>query len=607
MSSSHQSAPSRAKKQNNFLPMSRREMDQLGWDDLDILIVTGDAYVDHPAFGAALIGRWLVENGFRAGIIAQPAIDREEDITAMGRPRLFAGITAGAMDSMVAHYTAFRKKRHDDAYTPGGHSGLRPNRAVIVYANAVKRAFKGLPIVIGGVEASMRRAVHYDFWTDSIRRSILLDSKADLLIYGMAERAILETARKLKANEGEEDPASQILRGIKGTVYRAKDENDLPDGVKQKKLSSYEEILKDRKNLMTATLAIEQQVLQGESWLTQTSDKRAVVIAPPADPLSCAEIDKLYSMPFARAPHPSYKESIPAEETTRFSITTHRGCVGGCSFCSLSFHQGRVVQSRSAESILSEVKSMTHDRRWRGRVSDVGGPTANMWGVSCGGDRTKCVRTSCLFPSICGNLKVDQSALIQLLDDVASIKGVRSVRVASGIRHDLALKCPDYISAIVRKYTGGQLKLAPEHFSKGVLKLMRKPDFSAFEKFLDTFGKLSNSRGKKQYIIPYLLSAFPGCTLNDMKDLSGWLAKRGWKPQQVQCFMPTPGTVATAMYCSGIGPDEKEIYVARSDADRLSQHGVLIAELKKREKNLAPRRKERQEKREPRMNTDKHG
>ena len=362
--------------------MTSAEMERLGWDRLDILLIGGDAYVDHPAFGAALLGRWLVARGYRVGVIAQPTWEGVEDITRMGRPRLFAGVTAGAIDSMVAHYTSFRKKRRDDAYTPGNRAGSRPNRAVIVYANLVKSAFPGLPVIIGGIEASLRRAAHFDFWSDKLRRSILLDSKADLIVYGMGERATEEAARRLESSlaSGEEDWKAS-LKNIPGTVYAGRF-SDIPPRATVLEMPSHEEIQRDPAKLMTATLALEEQVHRS-LWATQRSGDRTLIFTPPADPLSTAELDELYGLPFTRLPHPSYSESIPAADMIESSVTTHRGCGGGCSFCSLALHQGRKVCSRSRGSIVREVEELTRHPRWRGSISDVGGPSANMWLASC--------------------------------------------------------------------------------------------------------------------------------------------------------------------------------------------------------------------------------
>ncbi len=562
----------------DFLPMSRAEMDRLGWDELDVLLVTGDAYVDHPAFGPALLGRWLVAHGFRTGIVAQPRWATGGDVQCMGRPRLFAGVTAGALDSMVAHYTAFRKIRRDDAYTPGGRAGARPNRTCIVYTNLLRHAFPGLPVVLGGIEASLRRTTHYDFWSDAMRPSLLIDSKADLLIYGMAERAILALARRLDsaAAEGPEAaPLGRALRGLPGTAWLESGAPALPADAQVIQLPSHEAIVADPRQLMTSTVALERQVHEARSYAVQTTGRRCTVVAPPDRPLDTAELDRLHALPFARRAHPAYREPIPAEEMLRFSITSHRGCAGGCSFCSLALHQGRRISSRSRRSLLDEVRSLTQHPAWTGAITDVGGPTANMWGSHCAADPGACRRESCLWPAICPHFKTTQADLADLLRDVSHLKGVKHVRTASGVRYDLAMTEPRYAQRLVAEFVGGQLKLAPEHCVPHVLDLMRKPRFDAFEAFLKLFDDASLRAHKQQYVIPYLISAFPGCTDDDMRALARWLKKQHWSPQQVQCFLPTPGTVATAMYAAGIDPQGRPIHVARSDAERLRQHALL--------------------------------
>lgn len=554
-----------------FLPMTRAEMDARGWNELDVLLVTGDAYVDHPSFGAPLLGRWLEKNGYRVGIVAQPRWNTPEDILRMGRPRLFAGVTAGALDSMLAHYTAFRKKRHDDAYTPGGQAGARPNRACIVYANLVRQAFPGLPVVLGGIEASLRRAAHFDFWTDKVRASILLDAKADIVVYGMGERALLEIAHRLKNTP---QPSRETLRGIPGTAFEARDFEPPKDALI---LPSLEDIQSDPFALMTATLALEQQCHQGELWAAQPHGSRTVVFAPPAPVLTQYEMDALYTLPFTRMEHPSYTQPIPAVEMIQFSITGHRGCSGGCSFCSLALHQGRHIQSRSEDSILAEAVELTLHPQWRGSISDIGGPTANLWGAECSRPKDlPCRRSSCLYPKPCHHLRANLGRHIRMLDKVKALPGVKHVRVASGIRHDLLAAHPEYLRRLVADYVGGQLKLAPEHSQDRVLDLMRKPSFKVFVDFLAQFERETHRAAREQYVIPYLLSAFPGCTDADMRALAQWLKSMGWRPQQVQCFIPTPGTVATAMYYSERDPEGNQIPVARTDAERIRQHQILV-------------------------------
>lgn len=553
----------------HVLPMSRQEMDQLGWQELDVLLVSGDAYVDHPSFGTALLGRWLVLHGYRVGIVAQPRWTSPQDLLAMGRPRLMVGVTAGAIDSMLAHYTAFRKKRHEDAYTPGGLAGARPNRACLVYAGIVKQAFPRLPIILGGIEASLRRITHYDFWTDKLRRSILLDAKANMLLYGMAERGILAAADRLREGLTLGD------RSVPGAAYIGSPD-DLPPDAEVIELPSHEDMLADPTKLMAATLSIEEHVHHANAYAVQRVEGRSLILTPPRS-LATEELDQLYALPFTREPHPFYEgQKIPAAEMIRFSITSHRGCGGSCSFCTLAVHQGRTIRSRSAASLLKEAESLARHPRFTGSISDVGGPTANMWGGVCSDDPVHCRRASCLFPGICPSFVVDQMRLIKLLNKVRTVKGVRHVRVASGIRHDLALKDVRYIRAMVQDFVGGQLKVAPEHVADEVLRLMRKPGLKVFEQFLDRFEKECTAVGKQQFVVPYLISAFPGCTPQHMEHLAQWLARRAWRPKQVQCFIPLPGTAAAAMYYSGIDPTYKPIPVARTDADRLKMHHMLL-------------------------------
>lgn len=548
-------------------------MAALGWEELDVLLVSGDAYVDHPTFGAALLGRWLVAHGFRVGIAAQPDWHDPQSIQAMGRPRLLAGVTAGALDSMLAHYTAFRRRRSDDAYTPGGKAGARPDRASIVYTNLVKQAFPGLPVALGGIEASLRRITHFDFWSNKLRRSLLLDAKADALIYGMAENSLLEVVRRLR-DEPELPPAQAIL-GTPGTAVMGKRE-DLPPEAQVVELPSHQAIADDPTQLMSATLALERQVHQAQAWAAQEVGGRMLLLAPPSPPLGTSEMDLLYSLPYTRRAHPSYKEPVPGLATVATSITSHRGCGGGCSFCSLALHQSRTIASRSQASILAEVARLTASPDWHGSISDIGGPSANMWGGSCTGEKAKCTRTSCLTPQPCRYFAVDQEAIAHMLEQAADLPGVKHLRVSSGVRFDLALASPAYTQTLVRRFVGGQLKIAPEHISPKVLKLMRKPAPEVFERFLAKFREISQAEGKQQYVVPYLLSAFPGCDKQDMAKLAAWLRAKGWRPQQVQCFVPTPGTVATAMYYAGVDPQGKPIKVDRGDGERRRQHQMLF-------------------------------
>ncbi len=557
-----------------FLPMTLEDMKAKGFDELDILLVSGDAYIDHPSFGTPLIGRFLESHGYKVGIIAQPDINKIEDFQTMGRPRLFAALSAGAIDSMLAHYTAFRKKRSDDAYTPGGKAGKRPNRAVIAYTNALKRAFPKLPIVAGGIEASLRRISHYDFWTDSLRKSILPDAKLDLLVYGMGEKAMLEIAQRLEKKK-EFQPASEVLKNIQGTarIISKEEAQNYPNALI---LPSHEEQLQDKKLLVKASLLLEQHVHQAKEVAIQFFDTRAVLLEKPADALSTKELDELYSLPFTRLPHPSYKEKIPATEMMQTSITSHRGCASACTFCTLAIHQSRHITSRSKESIFKEIESLNALPKFNGHISDIGGPTANMWNAKCIASHEKCARSSCLFPKICKSFKSSQAEHVRLLQEAKKLQNVKSVRVASGIRFDLALEDEKALKAYTGEFTGGQLKVAPEHCSYDVLTLMRKPSIEKFEVFLNAFYAQSQKVHKEQYVVPYLMSAFPGCTSKNMQELKKWLQKSNWKPQQVQCFIPTPASIATACFYAECDTNYNDIYVAKTDKERLQQHYLLI-------------------------------
>ena len=592
-------------RQPRFVPMSAEEMHALGWDQLDVLLINGDAYVDHPSFGNVLLARWLIHHGFRTGIVAQPGWENTDDLLVMGRPRLFAGVSAGALDSLLAHYTAFRKKRHDDAYTPGGKAGARPNRACLVYANLARRAFPGLPIILGGIEASLRRVSHYDFWTDSLRKPILMDAKADLLIWGMGEKAIIECAQRL--DKGED------IRGIPGTAWMNKlDASGHPanlppalEGEPWVALPSHDEILADSFQLLKLTQELERQVHRLDAWAFEPVGDRAVVLARPAQPLTTEEMDDLYTLPFTRLAHPRYREAIPSAEMMRTSITSHRGCGGGCSFCSLALHQGRRISSRSEQSILAEARLLGQQNVARGKgpvaISDVGGPTANMWQGHCALDsrtaqndesakprvKSACRRTSCCFPSVCKSFITPQRKHVELLRKVAALPEVKQARVASGVRADLALRDAEALAAYTGEFTGGQLKVAPEHCAPSVLELMRKPSLDVFEAFLESFVRQSRAAGREQYVVPYLMSGFPGCTDEDMRTLSHWLRQRHWNPQQTQCFIPTPGTIATAMFYCGRDELGEQIYVARTDAQRMRQHYILMPAM---EDGDAPRR-----------------
>jgi uncharacterized radical SAM protein YgiQ len=573
-----------------FLPMSRDEMTRLGWDTCDVVLVTGDAYVDHPSFGAAIIGRLLESQGYRVGIVAQPDWTSAEAFAALGRPRLFFGVTAGNMDSMVNRYTSERRLRHDDAYTPDGAGGRRPDRAVVVYAQRCREAFRDVPVVIGGIEASLRRIAHYDYWSDKVRRSVLMDAKADILVYGNAERAITEIARRAAAGE-----AIRAMAGIRGTAtirdavpgdWTVLDMTS-PEAVGGAsgeapavvRLPSFEAVRDDPILEAQAVRVLHQESnpLNGRPLVQRHGDKE-VWLEPPPPPLETAELDALYELPYARSPHPAYgKARIPAWEMIRFSVAIMRGCFGGCTFCSITAHEGRIVQSRSEASVLREIEAI-RDRTpgFTGTISDLGGPTANMYRLGCKSARalSVCRRPSCVFPEICKNLGTDHGPLVHLYRKARTLKGVRKVFIASGVRHDLAVLSPDYVRELAEHHVGGYLKVAPEHTEPGPLGLMMKPGIEAFETFRDQFERFSKAAGKRQYLIPYFIAAHPGTTDRDMLRLALWLKRHGFKPDQVQAFLPSPMSLATAMWRSGrnplrpLGRGGEEVFVPRGEKRR---------------------------------------
>lgn len=556
--------------QQQPLPTTREEMLHRGWEELDVLFVSGDAYIDHPAFGVSLLARWLEAAGYRVGIIPQPDLGRTEDLARMGRPRLFAAISAGAMDSMVNHYTAAKRIRSDDAYSPGGVPGKRPDRATIAYTSAVKGVFKGLPTIIGGIEASLRRLAHYDYWTDKVRRSIIVDSKADLLIYGMAETALLEVTRRLAGGASIKD-----IDDVRGTACLT---TKLPEtGVR---LPDYTQVARDKEAYNHAfKLAAEQLNPWSAKPLVQSYDSRDLVVMPPALPLSTPELDSIYALPFTRQPHPSYAEPIPAYVQIRHSLTSHRGCFGGCAFCAIASHQGKTIQSRSGQSLLDEVEQIVRQRDFHGTLSDVGGPTANMYGLGCTTpDREHCCRrSSCLFPTICHHLKTDNSETLALLRQIRRHPGVNHVFIASGIRYDLLPGQEDYFDELLQQHLGGLMKVAPETFSPRVSKVMHKPGTEVFTRFLDHFRKRNRELGLRTGIVPYLISGHPGCTLNDMIDVALYLQHHRLTVEQVQDFTPTPGTLATCIYHTGRDPfSGHEIYVPRSPREKKLQKALLL-------------------------------
>lgn len=563
-----------------FIPTTREEIAQRGWRELDVIFVSGDAYIDHPAFGVPLLARWLEKHGFRVGIIAQPDWRTKDAFMALGRPRLCFAVSAGAMDSMVAHYTPARKLRHDDAYTPGNRHGARPNRAVIIYTSRLKEAYRDVPVIIGGIEASLRRFAHYDFWEDKVRRSIIFDAKADLLIYGMAERPLLEVVERLNAGE-----QVQAIRTVRGTC-RVAGKSECPEYFKAGRkedvleISSYEESASDKTLFAEAfRMASHEQNPRSARTIVQRHGDRLLVSTPPALPLSEADMDAIYALPFEKAPHPSYQEPITAWEQIKSSITSHRGCFGGCAFCAIAMHQGKTIQSRSENSIVAEVRELVDKVWFRGSISDVGGPTANMYGLSCGnGDaNSTCRRASCLFPAICKHLASNDRQAVTLLRKVRAVEGVKHVAVSSGVRYDLMERQAAYFQELVGHHVSGLLKVAPEHFVEHVTDLMRKPGRKAFETFLRRFRDESERIGKRQQIVPYLISGHPGCTLSDMLELTLALKALGFKVEQVQDFTPTPGSLATCMFYTGIDPDSgKAVYVPRSDREKGLQKALLL-------------------------------
>ncbi len=555
-----------------FLPMSRAEMSARGWEELDVLLITGDAYVDHPSFGAALIGRVLEAEGLRVGIVAQPDWKSTAEIEAMGRPRLMVGVTAGNLDSMLSNYTAARHKRREDVYSPGGESGRRPNHAAVVYAQLARRAFPGLPVVLGGLEASMRRLAHYDYWEDRLRPSILTASKADLLVYGMGERAVRIIARRLR--QGKTD-----LGGILGTArLLGARETEAMDAAGCAVLPSWEEMRDDPGLIWKLSRVNEaQQTPYSGKRLIQLHGRRAVWVEPPALPLEGAELDALYEYPFLRRPHPSYRRPVPGFATIKDSVVVSRGCAGGCTFCGLGLHQGKFLSSRSVDSVLREVGRITALPGFRGTVSDLGGPTANLFGARNGHTEAclSCHRPSCLWPGICPHFEINEEPSLEMLRRVRQTPGVKHVFVQSGVRMDVAVRTPEYLRELVTRHVSGHLKVAPEHLHPAVLRLMRKPagDFPAF---MERFSELSAEAGKEQYLVPYFISSFPGCTEQEMAVVERFLKNERWNLQQVQDFIPLPMTSAAAMYVSGRCINTgKPIPVARNAGERERQKRML--------------------------------
>ena len=559
----------------NFLPVSRADMEERGWWYYDFLLVTADAYIDHPSFGAAIIARVVESEGFRVAVLAQPDWHSADAFRAMGKPRYGVLIGGGNIDSMVAHYTAAKKRRTSDAYSPGGRMGLRPDRPTIVYANRAREAFPDTPIVIGGLEASLRRFAHYDYWDDKVRRSILFDAQADLLVYGMGERATREIVRRLSKGEA---PGS--ITDVRGTAYASKDP---ACGGESVTAASFEEVTASKRAYAEATMAEyeEHDPIRGRAILQRHGDL-TLVVNPPAMPLSQKELDEVAGLPYAREVHPMYEPmgGVAAIEEVRFSVAHNRGCFGGCNFCSLAFHQGRMVTSRSHESVLKEVEGYTRDPQFKGYIHDVGGPSANFRHPSCAQQvkNGMCKNRSCLAPVPCKNLDPSHADYLSLLRKVRAVPGVKKVFIRSGIRYDYMLeeKNSEFFADLVRYHISGQLKVAPEHCASGVLDYMGKPHFDVYLRFCEKYQRLNQRYGLDQYIVPYLMSSHPGCTLRDAVELAVFLNKTGRQPEQVQDFYPTPGTLSTCMWYTEIDPRTMEpVYVAKSAHDKALQRALL--------------------------------
>jgi len=559
---------------SDFLPQSREDMEKRGWDQLDFLYISGDAYVDHPSFGHAIIMRVLESHGYKVGIIAQPDWRSTKDFKKLGRPRLGVLVSAGNIDSMVNHYTAAKKRRSDDLYSPGGKAGFRPDRATIVYCNRVREAFGNIPILVGGVEASLRRFAHYDYWDDKVRRSILIDSRADILMYGMGERQIVELADCLASGMDVKD-----ITYVKGTCYLS-DTNDIFDSIE---IPSHEDCVKDKKAYAEATRLqhLEQNPYTGKTVVQRHWDKY-LVQNPPQEPLSREELDEVYALPFMKNYHPMYEAvgGIPAITEVKFSLASSRGCFGSCNFCALAFHQGRIVTSRSQESIIKEATEMTKMPDFKGYIHDVGGPTANFRFPACKKQLKvgACKDRQCLYPTPCKNMEISHKEYGELLEKLRNIKGVKKVFIRSGIRFDYLIndKNDKFFYDLCRHHVSGQLKVAPEHVSDNVLRYMGKPSADVYKRFSDKYKKINEQLGKKQYLVPYLMSSHPGSTLKDAIQLAVYLKENGINPQQVQDFYPTPGTISTCMFYTGIDPmTGKSVYVPKTPKEKAMQRALL--------------------------------
>ena len=560
----------------DFLPVTKKEMQQRGWDQVDFVYLTGDAYVDHPSFGAAIISRLLESRGYRVGIIPQPDWRKKESVQVFGAPRLGFLVSAGNMDSMVNHYTVSRKHRQKDSYSPGGEMGLRPDMPTVVYSNLIRQTYKHTPIILGGIEASLRRLAHYDYWENKVRRSVLLDSGADLISYGMGEHSIIQIAEALQSGL----PIDEITF-VPGTVYKCKDLSRAYDPVI---LPSYETVSSDKKAYAES---FAEQYRNTDPFtarvMAENDGNRGYVIQnPPALPLSQQEMDDVYDLPYRNAWHPMYdaRGGIPALEEIKFSLTSNRGCFGGCNFCALTFHQGRILQTRSHDSILREAEKMTKDPDFKGYIHDVGGPTADFRQPSCQKQLTKgvCQNRQCLFPKPCGNLTVDHTDYVSLLRKLRKLSGVKKVFIRSGVRFDyvVADKSPVFLQELVKHHVSGQLRVAPEHVSNQVLHYMGKPSHEVYQQFLDQYEKANAATGRKQYAVPYFMSSHPGCTIKEAVKLAEYVRDLGFTPEQVQDFYPTPSTLSTCMYYTGIHPLTKEkVYIPRDPHEKAIQRALM--------------------------------
>ena len=561
---------------NGFLPICKEDMIKRNIEKLDFVYIIGDAYVDHSSFGPAIISRLLEANGYSVGIISMPDWKNEESIQVFGLPRLGFLVSAGNMDSMVNHYSVAKKRRHQDAYTPGGVIGKRPDRATIVYCNLIRKVYKKVPIIIGGIEASLRRLAHYDYWSDSVKRSILLDSQADIISYGMGEHSIIEIADALNSQIEIKD-----ITFIDGTVYKVRELSSVYDAIM---LPTFEEIKNDK---MTFAKSFNIQYENTDPFLGQRlveeyKENEYIVQNPPSKPLTSEEMDQVYALPYMRAYHPTYEKDggIPVIDELKYSVVSNRGCFGGCSFCALTFHQGRIIQTRSHESILEEAKLMIEEKDFKGYINDVGGPTANFRHTACEKQLSKgaCKHKQCLFPKPCNNLKIDHKDYQQLLSELRALPKVKKVFIRSGIRFDYLLhdKEDSFITDLSKNHVSGQLRVAPEHVSDKVLRLMGKPSHEIYERFVAKFNQVNKNLGKKQYIVPYLMSSHPGSTLKEAIELAEYIRDLGFMPEQVQDFYPTPSTISTCMYYTGLDPRTLEpVYVPKSSHEKALQRALI--------------------------------